>query len=249
MFSRYRSRFSPVVFFNAEGAGAGGSTPPVTPPVEPDKVEPPKIDKADIQGIVRQTIADVMGSKRVSGDTSQALEVLAARALKEEQRAKAAEAKIGVIPDDVKKTLGEYEELGKLDDIKKQLDELKALQTEKVTRERTDAFRKAATVAGYDPDAVLEVIGEVPEAQVDKVNADGKEVEKAAVKVLLSDGKEELKPFDEFMKSRFARVHESLKANSKAQVKPPIMGVNGAGRNSEDDARKAQSLLYGSSNF
>lgn len=212
---------TPVVFFEAEGAAAGGANPQSeTPPSNPT----PK--PADVENIVQRTIQSVMDSKRVSGDTSAALEVLAAKALKEEARAKAAEAKLGIIPDDVKVLLDAYKALGTTEDLTKRLETATTLEVEKVQRELSDGFRKAAAIAGYDADAVMEVIGTVPESVIEKSSLNGKDTEAAKVKVLL-DGKEELMPFDDFMKSRFVKTHDSLKSVTQPRIVAPVMGING----------------------
>lgn len=237
------SQTKPVVFYEAEGAAAGGAPPQSeTPPSNTPT-------KTEVESIVQRTIQSVMDSKRVNGDTSAALEVLAAKAIKEEKRAQEAEAKIGKIPDDVQAKLTAFEALGTVEELTKRLENATSLETEKAQRELTDQFRKAATVAGYDADALLEVIGEVPQSIVETVKQGDKEIQSAKVKVL-SEGKEVDKAFADFITGRFPKIHESLKVDAKQTVTLPQMGVGGtAVANTEEKARTAQQSLYAGNNF
>lgn len=211
----------PVVFFTADGADAGGAqpqleTPPSQPPAKP----------VDVDSVVQKTIQSVLNSQRVGGDTSAALEVLAAKALKEEKRAQEAEAKIGQLPDDVKAQLEAYKSFGTVEELTAKIANAVTLETEKTQRILTDDFRKAATASGYDADALMEVIGQVPQTVIETVKKDGKDTQIA--KVLLEDGADG-KSFEDSMKERFPTIHESLKANVKPKVIAPVMGVdNGA---------------------
>jgi len=228
IFSRTYSRFTPVVFFEADGVPAGGASPQ-------SEDKPSNPTKAEIESVVQKTIQNVLNSQRVAGDTSAALEVLAAKALKEEKRAKDAEAKIGTIPEDVKAKLDAFEALGTVEDITKRLENATTLEAEKAQRELTDGFRKAAQVAGYDADALLEVIGQIPKSVIETIKKDGKDIQIA--KVLSGDDDKDGKSFEESMKERFPKIHDSLKADNKHRVQAPVMGVgSGTSQVSQADA-------------
>jgi len=235
-----RSPFPAVYFAADDGANdAGGSNePPRAVPVVPATPITPSNPAADIQ----RAVDSYLNSKRAGGDAMEALILATGDAHKQRQRAEAAEAKAGKIPDELQTELDEYRALGKVNELQAVKANEAALIADKTQRERTDGFRKAAQVAGYDADAVLEVIGEVPESEIVKAG----EVETASLKI-----GDETKPFGDFMAERFSRIHDSLKAQPQKpnRVMPPVMGVNSGPVNSEAEARKAQESLYSGNNF
>lgn len=233
---------TPVVFYAAEGDPAAGAPPQLeTPPSQP----PAKLP--DVEGMIQKAIDSVMKSQRVNGNQDEALIVFAAKALKEEKRAQDAESKIGKIPDEIQTELDTYKSFGSVEDLTARLEAAATLTTEKAQRELTDDFRKAAQVAGYDANALLEVIGTVPKSIIETVKKDGKDIEIA--KVLSGDDDKTGKAFEDAMKEKFPTIHDSLLRSDGKTRNVPRMGVNEGEPNTDEQARKGQESLYSGSNF
>jgi uncharacterized protein with PIN domain len=229
-FSRYLSRspFSRTFLQQVDPpSGNGTPAPPVTPPnpqPQPNNQNPPA------PSALERAVADALA--RNGNNETETLRTLVGANHKLTQRAEAAEAKVGKLPDDVQGELDAYRAYGKPDELKARLEAGDSAVTANTQRERADAFRKAASAAGYDADALLEVIGDVPLAEVKPEKRDGKDVEVAYWRVPVEgkEGETEAKSFSEIVAQRFPKTHEAMKAQQDAstRVQAPVMGVQGA---------------------
>lgn len=200
---------------------------------------------------LEKAVTDILA--RNNNSERDALAVSVGEAHRLRQRLETAESKVGKIPDDVQAELDAYRALGKSDELKARLETGDAATAANTKRVREDGFRKAATAAGYDADALLEVVGDTPETEVKPEKRDGKDVEVAYWRVPVEgkEGETEAKAFSEIVAQRFPKTHEAMKAQQATSTRKeaPIMGVQGAPVNTDEAARKSQESLYSSSNF
>jgi uncharacterized protein with PIN domain len=227
-----RSPFSRTFLQQVDPPSGNGT--PASPAANPNPQPQPNNQNPPAPSALERAVADALA--RNGNNESETIRTLVGQNHRLTQRAETAEAKIGKLPDDVQAELAAYRAYGKPDEIKARLEAGDTAVRANTQRERTDTFRKAAAAAGYDADALLEVIGDVPVVEVKTEKRDGKDVEVAFWQVQEGD-KTEAKGFADIVAQRFPKTHEAMKAQQDAstRVQAPVMGVQGAPVNNKYD--------------
>lgn len=188
-------------------------TPPpkseTPPPVEPPKAPGPDLAKA-IEGLLAK-----------HGDPNAALRVLlnenhTYRDTVRELKSKLPADGAVVLTGDDAQAWGEYRTLGKAAEVKKALDDGKAVASELSGLKRNEEVRTVAEIAGFKPSVLKTLAGDLAFEVKEEKGKDGK-----AVRVVHVKGADDKSvPLTEYAEKHWADFMPSLKGGTVAPVRP-----------------------------